>query len=162
MNRYVAGAIGGLLATVPMTAVMTTLFQKLQPPQQYPLPPREITEVVVDRITHRNIGDRPLTYLSLIAHFAYGAATGALYPLFCRRPQRPIDDGATFGLAIWAASYLGWLPAAHILRPATQHPPARNVLMLVAHMVWGASTVVIGETLRDRSICAARGGASCE
>lgn len=43
MNSLVASAIGGLLATAPMTVVMTTLFQKLQRSEQYPLPPREIT-----------------------------------------------------------------------------------------------------------------------
>lgn len=148
MNRFVAGAVGGFVATVPMTAVMTTLFQKLQPSQQYPLPPREITEVVLNRVTDHQYGDRPLTFLSLSAHFVYGAATGALYSVFCGQPvKRPLSNGALFGLAVWAASYLGWLPAAHILKPATQHPPARNALMLFAHTVWGAGTVLIGEAL---------------
>jgi hypothetical protein len=152
MNRFLAGVIGGLLATVPMTIVMNMLFQKLQPSQQYPLPPREITETVVDRVVDRQLGDRPLTFLSLAAHFAYGAATGALYPLFCRRSPHPVAAGVPFGLAIWAASYLGWLPAAHILRPATRHPPARTALMLAAHVVWGGGTVIIGEALHRRGL----------
>ena len=149
MNRFAASAMAGLLATVPMTAVMTILFQKLQQSHQYPLPPREITEVFVARVSGgRHFGNRPLTYLSLLAHFAYGAAAGATYPVCCRNPKHSALSGAIFGLAVWGVSYLGWLPAAHILRPATQHPPQRNALMLFAHLVWGAGTVVIAEAVK--------------
>lgn len=91
MNRFAAGAVGGLLATVPMTAVMTILFQKLQRPQQYPLPPREITEVFVARVSGgRHFRDRPLTLLSLLAHFAYGAAAGD----YTRQPFLTAMEGA--------------------------------------------------------------------
>ncbi|RVJ68654.1 hypothetical protein CN171_25130 [Sinorhizobium meliloti] len=37
-------------------------------------------------------------------------------------------NGPAYGLAIWAASYLGWIPAAGILTPATKHPMSRNLL----------------------------------
>ena len=41
---------------------------------------------------------------------------------------------------MWLASYMGWIPAARILKPASGHPPRRNALMLAAHVVWGAAT----------------------
>jgi uncharacterized membrane protein YagU involved in acid resistance len=53
--------------------------------------------------------------------------------------------GALTGLAVWAGSYLGWLPAAGILRPATRHPWRRNLLMIIAHVIWG---VTLGEVVR--------------
>jgi uncharacterized membrane protein YagU involved in acid resistance len=53
--------------------------------------------------------------------------------------------GALAGLALWVGSYLGWLPAVGILRPATRHPWRRNLLMIVAHIVWG---VTLGEMTR--------------
>jgi uncharacterized membrane protein YagU involved in acid resistance len=49
-------------------------------------------------------------------------------------------SGAVGGLGIWLGSYLGWIPAASILKPATDHPRRRNLLMLAAHVVWGAAT----------------------
>ena len=151
MNRFAAGALGGLFATVPMTVAMTKLFSRLPSSEQYPLPPREITEILVNRLPGgKYLSDEQLTFLSLLAHFAYGAATGALYPLLCQRPKHPLLTGNLFGFTVWAASYLGWLPATNILRPATQHPPARNMLMLAAHSIWGMSTVVIGEILKSR------------
>ena len=44
-----------------------------------------------------------------------------------------------FGLGVWAASYLGWIPGLRILEPATQHPAHRTALMLMAHVIWGVS-----------------------
>lgn len=152
MDRYLAGAIGGFVATVPMTAIMTSLFQKLPSSQQYPLPPREITEEVAARLPlDRRLDDLSLTYSSLTAHFAYGAATGALYLLLFPRSRHPMLAGGSYGLAVWAASYLGWLPAARILRPATTHPPRRNGLMIAAHWIWGAGTAVVAQALTRRA-----------
>jgi hypothetical protein len=57
--------------------------------------------------------------------------------------------GVGFGLAVWAVSYLGWLPAAGILSPATEHPARRNALMIGAHVVWGATTGLAVGRLSD-------------
>jgi uncharacterized membrane protein YagU involved in acid resistance len=54
--------------------------------------------------------------------------------------------GATFGLGVWVASYLGLMPMLGILRPATRHPARRNALMIAAHLVWGG---VLGGLMRD-------------
>ncbi|BES70232.1 hypothetical protein RE428_12500 [Marinobacter nanhaiticus D15-8W] len=141
MNRYLAGALGGLLATVPMTIAMGRLHKRLPREEQYPLPPREITEDVVERMpVNKPRGDTSLTQLTLAAHFAYGAAAGTLWGALAPKNQRPVAGGMAFGLAVWAASYLGWIPAAKVLRPATQHPARRNLLMLAVHCIWGAST----------------------
>ena len=48
--------------------------------------------------------------------------------------------GSGAGVAVWAASYFGWIPAMGLLSPAHRHPPARNALMIAAHLVWGAVT----------------------
>jgi hypothetical protein len=58
--------------------------------------------------------------------------------------------GVGFGLAVWAGSYLGWLPAAGIISPATEHPARRNALMIAAHAVWGAGVGVAVERLSER------------
>jgi hypothetical protein len=34
---------------------------------------------------------------------------------------------------------LGWLPAFRILKPATNHPAQRVMLMISAHLIWGAT-----------------------
>ena len=152
MNRFIAGALGGLIATVPMTVVMTRLWQRLPRQHKYPLPPREITEITARCITKRAqlVSDERMAELSLLAHFTYGGATGALYPLICREPRHPFIAGTTYGVGVWAASYLGWVPATRILKPATRHPAPRNRMMIMAHLVWGGTTILIGEHLRSK------------
>ncbi|MCK7544631.1 hypothetical protein MLC59_10670 [Marinobacter bryozoorum] len=141
MNRYLAGALGGLLATVPMTIKMEKGHRKLPREEQYPLPPREVTEDITDRLpVHKPRSDTSMTLLTLGAHFLYGAAAGSLWGAVADKSSRPAVGGAAFGAAVWAAGYLGWIPAAKVLRPATQHPVRRNLLMLAVHCMWGAST----------------------
>ena len=142
MNKYLKGAIAGAVATVPMTIVMTRLFRELPKPQQRaPLPPVQITAELAERAHARGhlTGNR-LTAAALLAHFAYGAATGAPYPTLAQRTRvTPMITGPLYGVGIWVVSYLGWIPALRILPPATEHPKGRNGLLLVAHVVWGAA-----------------------
>ena len=84
--------------------------------------------------------------MTIFSHFGYGALFGSVYALFADRiPLHSSLKGALAGVAIWIGSYLGWLPALGILRPATQHPFRRNLLMIIAHVVWG---VTLGEATR--------------
>jgi uncharacterized membrane protein YagU involved in acid resistance len=140
MRKLVRGAIAGAIATVPMTLVMIGLFRRLPPEQRYPLPPRLITEDVAERAGAQPVmHDAALTRATLAAHFGYGAATGALFPFVARLRYPLALVGPGYGLAVWAASYLGWIPALRILSPATRQPGERNALMLTAHVVWGAA-----------------------
>jgi uncharacterized membrane protein YagU involved in acid resistance len=142
MKQLIKGAIAGLAATVPMTLTMEALHSQLPPGEQYALPPRLITdEVTADVGLNQALDEEDQQRITWVAHFSYGAAMGALYaPLAARAELPPITGGALYGLAVWAGSYLGWLPAAGILRSATKHPPRRTALMITAHLVWGATT----------------------
>ena len=142
MNPYVAGAIAGLAGTAAMTAAMRAMFRALPERDRYPLPPRLITDRVVGPIGMMDALDEPERRgLTLALHYGYGAAVGALYPVVAQRVGGPgVATGIGYGLAVWGASYLGWIPALRILTPATRHPRARNTLMLGAHVVWGAVT----------------------
>jgi len=145
MNKYLAGAIAGTLATVPMTWVMVTLHRRLPRHERYPLPPASITAELADRSGAEEwVEGRNLLGATLAAHFAYGAAVGALYPAVAELARaRPlmhhVAAGAAYGVGVWALSYLGWIPALRILPPATQHPPRRNAVMILAHIMWGAT-----------------------
>ncbi|MGQ9368380.1 hypothetical protein [Azospirillum sp. ST 5-10] len=151
MNRFVAGAIAGTTATVAMTAAMRLLYRRLPDRERYPLPPRLITERVAPAALLSATAERERRDLALGAHYAYGAATGALYPTLARRiGGPPLLTGVGYGLGVWAASYLGWIPAAGILTPATRHPRRRTALMLAAHVVWGAVTGLVADGLDGR------------
>lgn len=141
MRPVVAGMLAGFAATVPMTAAMVWLHRRLPHHERYPLPPHQITQEVAEKAGIALALDEGETRGRALAnHFAYGAAAGAIYgPLEAHISAPPLVKGACFGLLVWTGSYLGWLPAAEILTPATQHPPRRNALMIAAHIVWGGA-----------------------
>jgi hypothetical protein len=122
------GAIAGTCATMAMTVTKRALWERLPPGERYPLPPREIVEA-----TAPDAPDKGAT--ALVAHFVYGALTGAAYAVL----PRGWLPGALYGPMVWTASYFGWIPAARILTPAHRHPARRNALMILAHVVWGVA-----------------------
>ena len=129
--RLVIGGIAGFVATMAMTAAMRRLHARLPRRERYPLTPREIVDSA--------LGDPPAAPdLTLVAHFAYGAACGALLAAADARPGRL--SGSLAGAGVWLGSYMGWIPAFGVLRPATDHSMRRNIVMLAAHFTWGWAT----------------------
>ena len=159
LTSMLRGAVAGFVATVPMTVAMELMHRQLPESERYPLPPREIVMEVAEEAGVKEHLDEPERLgATLAAHFAYGTAIGALYaPLAQKLELPPALGGAGYGLAIWAGSYLGWLPAMNILRPATEHPARRNALMIAAHLVWGSVTGVIVSRLNIKAKRAAVG-----
>ncbi len=155
MNRILLGALAGLAATAPMTVAMKLMHEELPPAEQYPLPPRQVTEGMAEKAgVNEQLDEDERVAATWASHFAYGAACGALYGALSgeRVDSHPVLAGVGFGVAVWAGSYLGWLPAAGIIAPATQHPPRRNALMIAAHVVWGATTGVALASLTEKKV----------
>jgi hypothetical protein len=150
MNRILWGALAGLAATAPMTVAMKLMHEQLPREEQYPLPPRQVAEGMAEKAgVNEHLDEDDRVAATWASHFAYGAACGALYGALSgeRLDGHGALAGAGFGVAVWAGSYLGWLPAAGIISPATEHPARRNALMIAAHVVWGATTGVVLERL---------------
>jgi putative membrane protein len=148
----VTGAIAGFVATFPMTAVMELMHRDLPWWQRYPLPPSQIVNKIASAVGLRQHMDKSQhSTMTVIAHFAYGAAAGALYaPLANRAPLPAPLKGSVAGLIVWGSSYLGLLPAMGILPPATEHPRRRTALMIAAHLVWGVATGVVADRIGAR------------
>jgi len=140
LERLLQGAIAGLTATVPMTAAMKIGADQLPRHERYPLPPRLITKEIARRADmYRELSQSETMALTIAAHFGYGATMGVIYSAITPPKWTGPTTGVTFGLGVWAGSYLGALPALNILRPATEHPARRNMLMIAAHVVWGSA-----------------------
>jgi uncharacterized membrane protein YagU involved in acid resistance len=133
-SRLLIGGIAGFVGTMAMTAAMRRMHRRLPPKERYPLTPREIVDSAAQQAETKLPGEAAKD-LTTAAHFAYGALMGAMISAMNPRPSRP--TGAAAGLAIWLASYMGWIPAVGALEPATRHPRRRNALMIAAHGVWG-------------------------
>ena len=135
------GAVAGFIATLPMSIVMLAGHRMLPHSERYPLPPEQITERMADRTGGEQARHNPLgDALTVLAHFSFGAGVGSLYtPLAKISPLPSMLTGLIYGFLVWFVSYQGWIPRARILPPATRQPMRRNLLMIVAHFVWGAT-----------------------
>ena len=150
-----SGAVGGFIATIPMTIFMLATQPFLPQGQHYDLPPEIIIKELALRLHVRSRMNKPqILVVTLLSHFAYGSAMGAIYsPLEPRTlPVAPVQ-GSLFGLLVWAASYLGLLPLLHISASGHREPAHRNYMMIAAHLIWGIAlgiiTVVLKSTTSD-------------
>jgi uncharacterized membrane protein YagU involved in acid resistance len=144
-TRLLIGGIAGVVGTLAMTAAMRRLHRRLPEKERYPLTPREIIDSGAEQLSVE-LTDEAAKDVTTAAHFAYGAACGALLAAINADPRK--RTGAAAGVAIWLASYMGWIPAVGTLEPATRHPARRNLLMIGVHLVWGAATAASMRELR--------------
>lgn len=80
MNKLVIGAIAGLAATAPMTLAMKAMHRNLPPQDRHPLPPREVTMNIAEKVgLKEHLNEPQRRELTIVSHFAYGAAAGAVY-----------------------------------------------------------------------------------
>lgn len=125
-RRIGAGALGGLFATVVMSAGFLAA-QRVGAIDK--LPPR----LIVDRFLPR-LSSRSSRVIATVAHLGYGAVAGAAYGAL---RGRSIRSAVGFGLAVWATSYEFWVPAARVLPPAHRDDRSRAVTIVIAHLIYG-------------------------
>lgn len=90
---------------------------------------------------------------TLVSHFGYGAAMGALYGLLAMKIPLPSPiKGVLFGLVVWAGSYLGMLPLSGMSETGQREPGRRNLMMIAAHVVWGSTMGVVAEVLAEKRV----------
>ena len=150
MHNLLAGAAAGAAATVPMTIFWEFMHVRMAGEPPRPLPPREVAEsLAVKAGVNRQLTEVQMQWLSLAAHFGYGTVTGALFGMVApQRRNAAIGAGMLFGLGVWTASYLGWLPATGVRHSPRWDPAARTRLLIASHLVWGAFA---GAFLRSRA-----------
>jgi putative membrane protein len=147
------GALAGMIATLPMTLFMLLMARVLPKWQHYDLPPEALTDELAERAGVKEHLEKPERVVAaLIAHMGYGTAMGTVYPLFAKNISFPsILRGIVFGLGVWIVSYLGLLPALQMKTTAQQEPLQRNLLMIAAHVIWGATLGITNAVLLKSS-----------
>lgn len=132
-----AGAAAGGLATLGMSAFM---FAGRRAGLLGRMPPEKITARALDALgVHRS--RRGQDVAASVMHLAFGAGAGAVFEPARRALRLPVPaalQGAVFGTAVWAVSYMGWVPALGIMPPPERDRPGRPAIMLAAHWVYGA------------------------
>lgn len=150
-SEAMRGARCGLGATIPMSVAMLALQRLLPKRSQEAQEPQQI----VDSLLHRVDGNagplkRHHRLAAVAAHFGYGAATGAFYPVVEHALGKLPGRGPAYGLALFIASYCGWLPALNILPPPKDRRRGRNLLLIASHVVWGNALQRLYSTRQSR------------
>lgn len=133
LSGIARGGLAGAAATVVMSAVMLAAGRVGLMGGQ---PPEAIVRRV-GQLTGREPQGSSADALASVLHLAFGAGTGAAYGLL-PRSRRPVLRGVLTGLAVYTASYAGWVPALGALPEADHDRRDRQTVMTAAHVVYGA------------------------
>lgn len=149
MNFIERGVWASIPATGAMTLTMLELLNQLPQREQSPLPPATITSDLMPSAG-------PLQEdLTMVSHYGYGALWGTLYAALAGRSSKRNESyshimakGAGYGILVWGASYLGLLPGLGVRSQAPRMRWRRNLMMVVAHAVWGSGLASAEHRLR--------------
>jgi len=133
-SRISVGALGGSVATIPMSIVMFGAQKLGMLPV---MPPEEITDDVAS-LAGVDLDEGSRNVLSTISHVGYGTAAGAVYGMLIPVRAQGVGSGIAFGVALYSGSYRGWLPALGLNPSGQGRPNARSGAMLLSHVVFGA------------------------
>lgn len=149
LRRGSNGALAGALATVPMSAVMLGA-------ERAGLMGRQPPEVIAQKAlaaANQEPGKGAVHATAVAAHFGFGAAAGAAFAWLNgdeNSGPRLVANGLAFGLAVYAVSYAGWIPAMGILPAPSHDRQGRQPSMAAAHAVYGIALALLLRSQRDR------------
>lgn len=133
----VIGAAAGVIATGFMSVLMLAAGRLGLMGKQ---PPEAIAERLLGWTSRLPWRERESNIAGSIAHLAFGAMAGIGFA-WARQvvpgANRP-GAGVVYALGIWASAYLGWVPALRILPRADRDRPGRPLIMIAAHLIYGA------------------------
>jgi hypothetical protein len=135
-TRIALGAVAGVAGTMVMQAMMMTSGKFL--PESKPPIKQDPGKFMLDKVPiDLPESVRPLAEKSL--HLGYGMTSGAIYGALRARRGSAVFDGALLGIGVWAAGYLGWLPATGLMPPVHQHEPQQIAVPIVQHALFGVA-----------------------
>jgi uncharacterized membrane protein YagU involved in acid resistance len=116
-------------------------------------PPRMAVRMVTGKAgLWQQLSARQRSRLSWVGHFGYGALMGGVYAgVTDKHSAGGAGRGVAFGLAVWAGSYLGVLPALGIRGPLRRSFRDDHVQLVAAHVVWGAALGWLAKRLQKGS-----------
>ncbi len=155
-KRLAVGAVAGLIGTLLMQSVRKTK-QKWAPEAEAPMkedPGKfvvEQAEKVLPAETRSRISESAESTAGQLLGAAYGTSFGIGYAGLQGGTGSILLDGTLLGLGVWAAGYLGWLPAAGLTAPAWKHRGKRLWVPVAEHVLYGVATAAGYHLLRGRS-----------
>lgn len=153
MDAAIRGALGGVVGGLVMYGMKQMVAPSVIPEEmrREGFAPKKAVEWAEERAGNPDaLTEDQEEKAAMAAHLAYSAAFGALYGAVRRKMDgvpAPLA-GAIFGLAVWKASFDGWMPALGIMPATTDLPMKKRPPDLMGHVVYGAATAVSYEAVQ--------------
>ncbi|HJW95763.1 MAG TPA: hypothetical protein VJ901_19285 [Thermoanaerobaculia bacterium] len=135
IKQAALGAAAGIAATFIMQGLLEQGQKHL--PEGTPPIKKDPGEFMIEKL-------KPLAAKSM--HLGYGMTAGMLYGLLPHSRWRTLE-GVALGLGVWAAGYLGWLPATKLMPPLTEQTPAQITVPVVQHALFGVAVAKAFEAM---------------
>lgn len=138
-RRVLVGALGGLAGTCTMSALMVAAQRAGLMGR---LPPERITQKSFFKGFRTPARERRKNVLAALLHAGFGIVGGVGFGLVAFRHIASyllVLGGMLYATGIWLASYMGWVPALRLMPPADKDRPDRQIVMVVAHWIYGAT-----------------------
>lgn len=170
-----SGAIGGAVASFAMNQFQAGVSRLLEHPDQHPEKKdrarqaqgwkehrqpqggeEENATVKAAVALAENVFDRELPQeekqpAGNAVHYAFGAATGALYGAAAEHwPAVRACEGTAFGAALWLAADEVAVPLMKLSKSPRQYPLRVHAMALGSHLIYGAVTELVRRVLRSR------------
>lgn len=153
MNTLSRGVWSGIMATSAMTFFLFAAHKRLRGAGRRPLPPAALSNELQEQVAGVPDASRPTgrENRALLAHLGFGSSMGLAYSLLSTALKRRNPFlGAGFGMLVWAASYLGWIPALRLSPAAPKAPRGENLMMVLGHLVFGLALSYADKELAQR------------
>ena len=151
----VAGLIGGLVASFVMSEFQSFLSalseeeKKSKKKREEPATVKaaeEISKAVFDHRLKKSEKDAAGEAM----HYAMGATSGLIYGIASEiAPMTTVGFGLPFGAAVWLVADDVIVPALGLAKPATQYPLSTHAYALSSHLVYGLTTDIVRQAVRD-------------
>jgi len=152
-TKIALGAAAGLAGTLVIQGLQTA-NQKWAPKAQAPIRMHP-GKFMIDKVKNvlpesaaNSISPGVEKTLMNLLPVGYGSTGAALYTAL-RSDPHVVLDGAALGAAVWAAGYLGWLPAFGLMPPVKEHTPAQIASSVGQHVLYGIATVAAFKKLKS-------------
>jgi uncharacterized membrane protein YagU involved in acid resistance len=154
LKRACIGAVAGVAGTLVMQLVRTlnekylpeTMTESREDPGKFMV---HQAERLLPGEQRRQVPRKAELAAATSLHFSYGAMFGALYGAIRTRALNPILEGALLGIGVWAAGYLGWLPAVGLTKPVWREDPQRSTAEVARHAMYGVATAAAFEAMHQ-------------
>jgi hypothetical protein len=155
IGAILQGAVAGMTGTLALL-VLRTASERMMPSTMPPVrkDPGEFMVEKAEALLRPEIRERVPQAVEMVAAKSvaagYGVTAGALYGALRPRGGNTLTDGALLGLGVWAAGYLGWLPAIGLMPPVAEQETVEALGPPIRHVLFGVATVATYRWLRRR------------